>query len=46
MWISVTSLLMPMLADLEEFRKNPNINFDYGDVDLLDSGDEPTQHAI
>ena len=32
-----------MLADLEEFRKNPNINFDYGDVDLLDSGDEPTQ---
>ena len=32
-----------MLADLEEFRKNPNINFDYGDVDLLDSNDEPTQ---
>ena len=32
-----------MLVDLEEFRKNPNINFDYGDVDLLDSGDEPTQ---
>ena len=32
-----------MLADLEEFRKNPNINFDYGDVDLLDSSDEPTQ---
>ncbi|WP_294519276.1 Stk1 family PASTA domain-containing Ser/Thr kinase [uncultured Pseudoflavonifractor sp.] len=32
-----------MLADLEEFRKNPSINFDYGDVDLLDSNDEPTQ---
>ena len=32
-----------MLADLEEFRKNPNINFDYGDVDLLESSDEPTQ---
>ena len=32
-----------MLADLEEFRKNPCINFDYGDVDLLDSNDEPTQ---
>ena len=32
-----------MLADLEEFRKNPTLNFGYGDVDLLDSGDEPTQ---
>lgn len=34
-----------MLADLEEFRKNPNINFDYG-VDTLiipDNSDEPTQ---
>ncbi|MTR06407.1 Stk1 family PASTA domain-containing Ser/Thr kinase [Pseudoflavonifractor sp. BIOML-A6] len=32
-----------MLADLEEFRKNPNINFDYTDADLLTGGDEPTQ---
>ncbi len=33
-----------MLADLEEFRKNPSINFDYTSADLLaDSGDEPTQ---
>ncbi|HJG86388.1 Stk1 family PASTA domain-containing Ser/Thr kinase [Pseudoflavonifractor capillosus] len=32
-----------MLADLEEFRKNPSINFDYADVDLLNSSDEPTQ---
>ena len=33
-----------MLADLEEFRKNPSINFDYTAADLLASGeDEPTQ---
>ena len=33
-----------MLADLEEFRKNPSINFDYTPADLLISeGDEPTQ---
>ncbi len=32
-----------MLVDLEEFRKNPSINFDYADVDLLNSSDEPTQ---
>ena len=32
-----------MLADLEEFRKNPNINFDYTDADRLTGGDEPTQ---
>lgn len=35
-----------MLADLEEFRKNPSINFDYSAADLLppsDAGDEPTQ---
>ena len=32
-----------MLVDLEEFRKNPSINFDYADVDLLNSNDEPTQ---
>ena len=33
-----------MLADLEEFRKNPSINFDYTSADLLVSdGDEPTQ---
>ncbi len=31
-----------MLADLEEFRKNPNINFDYTTEDLR-SGDEPTR---
>ncbi len=33
-----------MLADLEEFRKNPSINFDYTAADLLSGdGDEPTQ---
>lgn len=33
-----------MLADLEEFRKNPSINFDYTPADLLIAeGDEPTQ---
>ena len=33
-----------MLADLEEFRKNPSINFDYTPADLLTGdGDEPTQ---
>jgi len=36
-----------MLADLEEFRKNPNINFDYTPADLFPTGtgepDEPTQ---
>lgn len=36
-----------MLADLEEFRKNPNINFDYTPADLFPAGagepDEPTQ---
>lgn len=33
-----------MLADLEEFRKNPNISFDYSSADLLvGEGDEPTQ---
>ena len=33
-----------MLADLEEFRKNPNISFDYTAEDLLaEDGDEPTQ---
>ena len=33
-----------MLVDLEEFRKNPNINFDYTSEDLMvDEGDEPTQ---
>ncbi len=32
-----------MLADLEEFRKNPNISFDYTDADLLVGEDEPTR---
>ncbi len=33
-----------MLMDLEEFRKNPSINFDYTPADLLIAdGDEPTQ---
>ena len=34
-----------MLADLEEFRKNPNINFDYTMDDLFRDGgnEEPTQ---
>ena len=34
-----------MLIDLEEFRKNPNINFDFNAKDLLASteNDEPTQ---
>jgi len=34
-----------MLTDLEEFRKNPNINFDYSSADLFSAGemDEPTQ---
>jgi len=33
-----------MLADLEEFRKNPNISFDFTPADLLSEGeDEPTQ---
>ena len=35
-----------MLADLEEFRKNPSINFDYTPADLTaGDGDEPT-HVI
>lgn len=35
-----------MLADLEEFRKNPNISFDYTRDDLLiGEGDEPTQNV-
>lgn len=34
-----------MLSDLEEFRKNPNISFDYTTEDLTPSGeDEPTQN--
>ncbi|MEA4813500.1 MAG: Stk1 family PASTA domain-containing Ser/Thr kinase [Oscillospiraceae bacterium] len=34
-----------MLADLEEFRKNPSVNFDYVLSDFaLDETDEPTQH--
>lgn len=34
-----------MLIDLEEFRKNPNINFDFApeDMHLADGEDEPTQ---
>lgn len=32
-----------MLTDLEEFRKNPNINFEYTAADLLGGADEPTQ---
>lgn len=32
-----------MLADLEEFRKNPNINFDYSPNDLKPVEDEPTR---
>lgn len=32
-----------MLVDLEEFRKNPSINFDYTAADLLVGSDEPTQ---
>ncbi len=32
-----------MLADLEEFRKNPSINFEYTSADLLGGSDEPTQ---
>ncbi len=34
-----------MLADLEEFRKNPNINFDYSATDLFTGteNDEPTR---
>lgn len=32
-----------MLNDLEEFRKNPNINFDFTAADLLGGSDEPTQ---
>ena len=34
-----------MLADLEEFRKNPNINFDYSTTDLFTGteNDEPTR---
>ena len=34
-----------MLVDLEEFRKNPNISFDYTQEDLLvGDGEEPTQN--
>ena len=34
-----------MLVDLEEFRKNPNISFDYTQDDLLvGDGEEPTQN--
>ncbi len=32
-----------MLSDLEEFRKNPNINFEFTTADLLTGNDEPTQ---
>lgn len=32
-----------MLADLEEFRKNPNISFEYTRDDLLSGSDEPTR---
>lgn len=34
-----------MLADLEEFRKNPSINFEYSPADLMgaEGSDEPTQ---
>ena len=32
-----------MLADLEEFRKNPNINFDYDLTPAVVCDDEPTQ---
>lgn len=32
-----------MLEDLEEFRKNPNISFEYSDADLVNDNDEPTQ---
>ena len=32
-----------MLNDLEEFRKNPSINFDFTSADLLAGSDEPTQ---
>ncbi|NCB63475.1 MAG: Stk1 family PASTA domain-containing Ser/Thr kinase [Clostridia bacterium] len=34
-----------MLADLEEFRKNPSINFDYSPADFIgaEGTDEPTQ---
>ena len=32
-----------MLSDLEEFRKNPNISFDFSGLDLTGEGDEPTQ---
>jgi len=36
-----------MLVDLEEFRKNPNISFDYTHDDLLaGEGDEPTQTIV
>ena len=35
-----------MLTDLEEFRKNPNISFDYTREDLLiGEGEEPTQNV-
>ena len=35
-----------MMADLEDFRKNPNISFDYTRDDLLiGEGDEPTQNV-
>ena len=36
-----------MLADLDAFRKDPNINFDYSADELkreVDNGDEPTQY--
>jgi serine/threonine-protein kinase len=32
-----------MLSDLEEFRKNPNINFDYTIADLQSGNEDPTQ---
>lgn len=32
-----------MLGDLEEFRKNPNINFEFTAADLRTGSDEPTQ---
>lgn len=35
-----------MLADLEEFRKNPNISFDYTPADLLVSGEDEPTHVL
>ncbi len=35
-----------MLADLEEFRKNPNISFDYTSADLMVGGEEEPTRPI